>query len=121
MDIIIDGFIPAVLIGYALFMGLTHQKSPVWRRLEKRAFKAKRLQILPSVRYQHRDKIFHFHHWMNFSILLAISLFFNVKVLDHTITQGLLVGGIIQGLQDPMSRKFIYPRLSNSKTYHHKF
>ncbi len=51
----------------------------------------------------------HFHHWFNFSVLLAISAFSNMGLLDHGITRGLLLGGVIQGLRLPKEhRKLIY-------------
>ena len=117
-----SGFLPAILIGVVIFNVLTYKKSPIWRRWERVSLlKSTRIQLSPSIRIKHKNNIIHFHHWFNFSILLLISMIFNVRLLDNNLTQGLLIGGVIQGLSDPMSRKFIYHHLPKSKTYHHSF
>ena len=120
--VLASGFLPAILIGVVIFYVLTHPKSPIWKRWQRVSFlKSTRVQLSPSIRIKYKNNIIHFHHWFNFSVLLLISMIFNVRLLDNNLTQGLLIGGVIQGLSDPMSRKFIYHHLPKSKTYHHSF
>src|SRR5690349_9872267 len=105
----ISAYILPTLLGLIIMSILTHPKSFVWRKIPQ--YKTGRFQVAPSIRFDYEDKIVHFHHWFNFAILLLISAFFNVKYLDTNLAQGFLVGGIIQGLSDPMSRKLIYKKL----------
>lgn len=99
--------VPAAALGYLTFKATTHPKSRIRRRLPN--IKIKRLQVFPVIRVQVFGKTFHFHHWFNFSILLAISGITSIGILDHSITRGLLLGGIIQGLRLPREhRKIIY-------------
>lgn len=67
--------------------------------------RVKRLQIFPVIRVQAFGRIFHLHHWFNFSVLLATTAFINAGILDTTIARGLMLGGIIQGLTLPKGRR----------------
>lgn len=71
--------------------------------------KVKRLQVFPVIRVNMFGRWVHFHHWMNFSLLLALSGVMSIGILDHVFLRGMLLGGIIQGLTLPGDhRKIIY-------------
>ncbi|MBI3103712.1 hypothetical protein HYZ05_02115 [Candidatus Daviesbacteria bacterium] len=98
--------IPATVLGYATFRATTHPASRIRRKLPN--FKVKRVQFFPVIRINMFGRAIHFHHWFNFSILLALSGITSVTVLDHMITRGLLIGGIIQGLTLPRGYKNVF-------------
>lgn len=99
--------LPATALGYLTFKATSHPNSRIRRKLPN--VKVKRVQVFPVVRIYLFGKVFHLHHWFGFSLLLAISAFSNVSVLDHVVTRGLLLGGIIQGLTLPKGhRSLIY-------------
>jgi hypothetical protein len=114
--------IPGTIAGFSALNILTHQKSPIWKKMMHKKYpRSKRIQLYPSIRLQMKNRIFHLHHWMTLSIVLGLSLMFKVGILDHALTQGFLIGGIIQGLSDPMSRKVVYPLKPSSNSWHHSF
>ncbi|OGM20280.1 hypothetical protein A2955_01065 [Candidatus Woesebacteria bacterium RIFCSPLOWO2_01_FULL_37_19] len=89
-------FVLSSIFSYYILNKITHPSSNLNKRLPHIKFKF--FQILPWVKFNVRGRIFHIHHWMYFSILLAISLTFGGSLLDATYTKGFLLGGIIQGL-----------------------
>jgi len=101
-------FLTAAIIGYLLFFLLTHPKSLIHRKLPE--LKIRWLQIFPVVTVTISGKIIHIHHWLGFSIILVVSIFFDTGVLSYLFTKGILSGGIIQGLFTPKSFKLIYKK-----------
>ena|SRR3989344_6658957 len=91
--------VPAAVLGYFALKATTHPKSKIRRKMPD--IKIKRVQVFPVIRVNLFGKTIHFHHWFNFSILLAISGVTSFAILDHTITRGLLLGGVLQGLRLP--------------------
>lgn len=111
--------LPATALGYLTFRVATHPKSRIWNKMLRKSVKTKRLQIFPSLRFRVAGRTFHIHHWLGFSILLAISNFEQSGFLSNTITRGMLLGGVLQGLSLPRDhRKIIYkePHPSNYPT-----
>ena len=103
--------IPATALGYLTFKATTHPTSRIRRKLPN--IKTKRVQLFPVIRFYLFGRVIHLHHWINFSILLILSLFISNNFLDFTVTQGLLLGGIIQGLTLPKEhRKVVYKDFS---------
>lgn len=103
--------VPATALGYLTFRATTHPHSRIRRKLPD--IKVKRIQVFPVIRMRLFGRWVHFHHWVNFSVLLALSGFTSIGLLDHTFIRGILLGGIIQGLTIPRPyRKFIYRELS---------
>ncbi|OGE71586.1 hypothetical protein A3H40_03910 [Candidatus Daviesbacteria bacterium RIFCSPLOWO2_02_FULL_38_15] len=99
--------IPATALGYLTFRATTHPTSRIRRKLPN--IKVRRLQIFPVIRIYIFGRVFHLHHWFNFSLLLILSAFISFGILDYMFTKGLLLGGIIQGLTLPKEhRKLIY-------------
>lgn len=109
--------IPATALGYLTFKATTHPTSRIRRKMPN--LKLKRVQIFPVLRIYAFGRVFHFHHWISFSILLGISAFTSIALLDAIFTRGLLLGGIIQGLRMPKEhrqiiyRDFSYERLTS--------
>ncbi|MBU1000717.1 hypothetical protein KKE78_04975 [Patescibacteria group bacterium] len=71
--------------------------------------KTKRVQVFPVLRVKVFGKVIHFHHWISFSVILLVSFFVSLGVVDYIVTKGILFGGIIHGLTIPRKhRKIIY-------------
>lgn len=103
--------LPAAALGYLTFKVTTHPTSRLRRKLPN--IKTKRVQVFPVIRVNLFGRVIHFHHWINFSILLILSVFITGGVLDYIVTKGLLLGGIIHGLTLPKEhRKIIYKDFS---------
>lgn len=98
--------VPAAALGYWTLKATTHPNARIRKKLPNLKFK--RLQVFPVISLHMFGKQMHFHHWVNFSLLLAISGFTSVGVLDHNITRGLLMGGIIQGLTLPSGHRKVF-------------
>ena len=98
--------VPATALGYLTFRATTHPQSKIRRKLP--SLSVKRLQLFPMIRLNIFGRRIHFHHWANFSMLLAISGVTSFAVLDHYITRGLLIGGIIQGLTLPSGSRKVF-------------
>lgn len=104
--------IPATTLGYLTFKATTYPTSKMRKRLPNIVIK-KRVHLFPVFRIYAFGRVIHFHHWINFSILLILSIFITGNILDFMVTKGLLLGGIIQGLTLPREhRKIIYKDFS---------
>lgn len=98
--------LPATVLGYLTFQVTTHPDSRFRRKLPN--IKTKRIQIFPVIRINLFGRVIHFHHWVNFSILLILSFFISVGILDFVVTKGILLGGIIHGLTLPKEHRKIF-------------
>lgn len=99
--------LPATAFGYLTFRATTHPKARIRKKLPN--IRVKRVQVFPVLRVNIFGRVIHFHHWINLSILLALSGLTQIGILDHSIVRGILLGGIIQGLRLPKEhRKIIY-------------
>ncbi|MEK7617331.1 MAG: hypothetical protein AAB414_04725 [Patescibacteria group bacterium] len=97
---------PSAALGYLTFRATTHPDAKIRKSLPNIGLK--RVQIFPIIRINIFGKTIHFHHWINFSFLLALSGFTSIAILDHHFTRGLLLGGIIQGLTLPRGNRRIF-------------
>lgn len=95
-------------LGFLVFNIITHPYSLIRNSLPEVKFK--RVQIFPSVIVRVKGRTVHLHHWINFSILLLLTLtpLISGGFLDYAYTRGFLVGGVLQGLILPDARKIIY-------------
>ena len=99
--------LPATAFGYLTFRATTHPNSRIRKRLPN--VKVRRIQVFPVIRIYAFGRVFHFHHWINFSLLLTLSAFAPLGLLELPIIKGMLLGGIIQGLTVPREhRKIVY-------------
>lgn len=98
--------IPATTLGYYAFKATTHPTSRFRRKMPNVSLK--RVQFFPVIRVRAFGKTIHFHHWFNFSVLLATTAFVNAGILDTAVARGLLLGGIIQGLTLPKGHKKVF-------------
>lgn len=103
MDILL--FLPAIAAGFASFHFTTHPKSSIRKKMPN--IKVHRFQIFPSLKIHLPDKTIHFHHWLNFSIILVFSGITG-NVIESIFLKGFLTGGILQGLTIPNGRKILY-------------
>src|SRR3979490_763297 len=87
----------ATLAGFIILQLVTHStKSKIRNKMPN--IRTRRVQVFPIIRLQLLGRPFHFHPWLNFSILLALSAFITNSFLDSSITRGFLIGGVLQGL-----------------------
>src|SRR3989344_6063572 len=99
--------IPATALGFLTLKATTHPQSRIRRKLPN--IKTRRVQVFPVIRFYFFGRVIHLHHWINFSILLILSIFITGSILDYVVTKGLLLGGIIQGLSLPQEhRRIVY-------------
>ena len=99
--------LPATALGYLTFKITTHPTAKFRKRMPN--IKTKRVQVFPVIRFYMFGRVIHFHHWFNFSILLALSIFVTGGVLDYMVTKGILLGGILHGLSLPTEhRRIVY-------------
>ena len=94
----------SVAVGFITFNITSTPGSKFNRRVP--TLKIKNVQLLPSVKITLKGKIIHLHHWLQFSILLFISVVITNGFLDSPIVRGFLVGGMAQGLKFP-DRKIV--------------
>lgn len=99
-------FLPGAIAAIPTMHYLTHPK-----KLKSRIPRVKysRFELSPNIRIQIKDKKIWMHHWLNFAILLGISIPITNSILDAHFTKGFLVGGILQGLLYPDRHKIIIP------------
>lgn len=99
--------IPATALGYLASRTFSHPTSRIRRKMPN--IKTKRVQVFPVIRVKLFGRVIHLHHWLYFSIILLVSFFVSLGVVDYIVTKGVLLGGIIHGLTMPKGhRKIIY-------------
>ncbi len=80
------------IIGFIVFTAVTHPKSKINIKLPDK--KIKNFQIFPRVNVATRNKVIHVHHW----ITLALTYLIIQGFIQLNIINGILLGGIFQGL-----------------------
>ncbi|OGE31795.1 hypothetical protein A2631_01525 [Candidatus Daviesbacteria bacterium RIFCSPHIGHO2_01_FULL_44_29] len=98
--------LPGGVISFLLFHFTSRDELSIKQKLPKIRFF--RFEICPNIRFYYKDKVLHFHHWMNMLILLGISIPLHGAIADSTFSKSFLWGGILQGLLTPNSGKIIY-------------
>lgn len=96
--------VPATAVGYYTFKAATHPNSKIRKRMPNIVIK-KRVHIFPTLRIYMFGRVFHFHHWVNLSVILVASLFVSGGILGYLFTKGVLLGGILQGLRLPKGHR----------------
>src|SRR3989338_4255692 len=95
--------IPSIALGYLTLKVTTHPTAGFRKKLPN--IKSRRVQIFPVIRFYFFGRVIHLHHWINFSLLLILSIFITGGILDYMVTKGLLLGGVIQGLTLPQEHR----------------
>jgi len=83
------------IIGFFTNKHLTHPHSSLHNKLPY--IKIKFIQISPHIKLNVFGRTIHFHHWLNYGIILIISFTFSHGLLETYTAKGLLVGSIVQG------------------------
>lgn len=102
-------YIPSALASFVSFHTLRYPNGKLGKKLPE--VKIKNVQITPSIKIHFRKRTVWLHHWVNCAILLAIAIPVNNGILDATVTKGLLIGGILQGLTFKDARRIVYKRV----------
>lgn len=115
-------YLPASALSFAFFHFTSRDESKVKNRLPK--VKISKVEVSPNIKIYFKNRVIHMHHWLNLSILLAISIPVHNALLDAQFTKGLFMGGILQGILLPNSGKIFYKNgevwLTNSASYTNK-
>lgn len=98
--------IPATALGYLASRTLTHPTSRFRKKMPN--IKTKRVQVFPVLRIKAFGRVIHLHHWIYFSLILLVSFFVSMGVVDYIVTKGILLGGIIHGLTLPKEHRKIF-------------
>lgn len=80
------------IIGFVIFTIGSHPKSKINIKLPDQ--KIRNLQVFPRVNVVAKNKVIHIHHW----IILAISYLLIQNFIQIAIVNGILLGGVFQGL-----------------------
>lgn len=83
-------------IGYSFFEATSDPKSPLNKKIPEE--RIKNIEILPSLEIISKKKMYHFHHWMDLSILYLLYIGLRRKLLKSKILNGIMLGGILQGM-----------------------
>lgn len=98
----------SAVVGYFFFLYLSHPKKKK-HKLPK--FSVGRLDILPNLRLHLGSKTYWFHHWLLLAIIIAVPIILREDFQFPMIINGLLAGGIVQGLFYSDRFQFRHPRL----------
>lgn len=106
--------LPATALGYLASRTITHPSSQIRKKLPN--IKTKRVQIFPVLRFNAFGRVIHLHHWIYFSVILVLSFFASLGVMDYIVTKGMLLGAIVHGLTLPKKhRQIVYKNHSLEK------
>jgi hypothetical protein len=101
-------FAISACVGYFFFLYLSHPKK---RKIYLPRVKISRLEIFPHLRLHIGKKTYWFHHWFYLSLLIAIPVIIGEGFIFPLVIDGILVGGIFQGLTYSDRFQFRHPRL----------
>ena len=101
-------FIISVCVGYLFFLYLSH---PQKQKNKLPKISIGNVDILPNFRVHTGNKTYWFHHWFLLSIVIAVPIVVREDFQFPMVVEGLLIGGILQGLRYPDRFKFRHPRL----------
>lgn len=87
----------SAIAGFSLFHFTTHPKSKLYKKLPRKKL-VNRIQVFPSIHFEAKNRVFHFHHWMIFSSFYFFAQQSSKPILHSDLLQGFLIGAIIQGL-----------------------
>lgn len=97
--------VPAGVASYTFFKFVTNPQGKINKKLPR--VKLKTFELSPEIRINIGKRSIHMHHWVNLSILLAISIPATGALFDSSIMKALMVGGILQGLTYPDAKQII--------------
>ena len=106
--------VPATVLGYTTFHLTKYPHGKVGKKLPK--LKLKAIELSPSFKLNIRSHTIHFHHWMNLTILLAISVPMTGVFWDSAFAKAFMIGGIVQGLTFKDRSKIIHKNIKTLKT-----
>ena len=88
-------FLPGALAAIPTMHYLTHPK-----KFKKRIprLKYSKIEFSPNIKIKTGNHTLWLHHWVNFAIILAVSIPLTNVILDAHFTKGFLAGGILQVL-----------------------
>ena len=101
METIIGG-----VTSFLVFHLTTHPKSRIGKRIPRA--RIKRVQFLPNLRIEAKNRILHIHHWMLFAPIYLFAQAKGSGILQSDLLHGFLIGAILQGLMYKDSLKLIH-------------
>ncbi|MDP3941153.1 MAG: hypothetical protein Q8Q49_02485 [bacterium] len=100
-------FLASFAVGYYFFLVFSH---PEKKRHKIPTIRFKRIQITPNFKIYGKNKIYHIHHWVVLSIVLALGAFVYEGIIRSPLLNGVTIGGILQGLRYKDRFKIRYPK-----------
>lgn len=99
---------------FAFFHFASHPKSKIHKKLPSKSIK--RVQLIPSLNFEVKNKIFHFHHWMLFTPTFVFVNYIDKGLIHSDLLNGALIGGIVQGLLYKDRFKLVHKAAEYQKT-----
>ena len=91
---------------FLVFHLTSHPRSQISKKMPNA--RIKRVQFLPHLRIEIKNRIFHIHHWMLFTPVYLFAQTKGTGILQSDLLHGVLIGGILQGLMYKDSLKLIH-------------
>lgn len=94
-------------VSFIIFHLISHPTSRITKKIPQA--KIKKIQILPNLRIEVKNRVFHVHHWMWIAPFYVAAQIIDKGILKSDLVHGALLGGFLQGLLFRDSLKFIHP------------
>lgn len=101
METLISG-----IASFTFFHLISHPKSRISKKVPYA--RVKRVQFLPNLRIEVKNRVLHIHHWMLFAPIYLFAQAKGSGILQSDLLHGFLIGGILQGLMYKDSLKLIH-------------
>lgn len=95
----------STFFGYIISRIGSQPNSKIFKKMPVLSFKF--IQLTPNIKITIRGRTIWIHHWIYYSIILIITLTYNVGLLDSLIAKGYMTGAILHGLTFPDWRKIV--------------
>jgi len=105
-------FITGSISGFLFNHLATRNNTRINRKLPY--LKLKFLQVSPTIKIHFKNRTIHLHHWLNYTIILIVTLTYSVGVFDSIPSKGFIIGSIIQGFTFPDWKNIIQKKDLNS-------
>ncbi len=111
-------FLMSFIAGYYIFLLFSHPKK---KQHKLPTVRYRNLQILPNLKIYGKHRTYHFHHWLILSVFMALGAVVYDGIIHSPLVNGVVFGGILQGLRYKDRFKFRFPSgiLSRSTEQHH--
>ncbi len=89
-------FLLSAYVGIGASMIISHPDSKINKRIPVK--KIRKVQLLPHLRIEARERLFHIHHWVHLIVPLMVLHLLGEKIPAAKEAKGFLLGCILHGL-----------------------